>query len=217
MPAASTTSQAPLVIAAYGSIDSVDPAQATTVIALQLISALGDPLYAIDEQGTIQPKLARELPKLSDDGLTATIPLRQGVLFHDGTPFDAEAMAFSLRRFLAIGKLSYVVGDRISAVRVTGPTSWSWMRRPFSPLAKLLSFASLTPISPTAYANYEAGFRPNAFVGTGPYQLRLQSPQLQRLEPFGAVLGRTRAQQRHRPGGHEHLHQPLRGHRQRQR
>ena len=36
-----STSQAPLVIAAYGSIDSVDPAQATTVIALQLISAWG--------------------------------------------------------------------------------------------------------------------------------------------------------------------------------
>ena len=132
------TSQAPLVIAAYGSIDSVDPAQATTVIALQLISALGDPLYAIDEQGTIQPKLARELPKLSEDGLTATIPLRRGVLFHDGTPFDAEAMAFSLRRFLAIGKLSYVVGDRISAVRVTGPYELELeLRRPFSPLAKL--------------------------------------------------------------------------------
>ena len=66
------------MIAAYGSIDSVDPAQATTVIALQLISALGDPLYAIDGQGAIQPKLARALPTLSDDGLTATIPLRQG-------------------------------------------------------------------------------------------------------------------------------------------
>ena len=143
------TSSAPLVVAAYGSIDSVDPAQATTVIALQLISALGDPLYAIDEQGTIQPKLARALPKLSNGGLTATIPLRQGVLFHDGTPFDAEAMAFSLRRFLAIGKLSYVVGDRISAVRVTGPYELELdLRRPFSPLAKLLSFASLTPISP---------------------------------------------------------------------
>ena len=36
----------PLVVAAYGSIQTVDPAQATTVIALQLISALGDPLYA---------------------------------------------------------------------------------------------------------------------------------------------------------------------------
>ncbi|HCV56727.1 MAG TPA: ABC transporter substrate-binding protein, partial [Synechococcales bacterium UBA12195] len=182
--------QAPLVIAAYGSIDSVDPAQATTVIALQLISALGDPLYAIDGQGAIQPKLARALPRLSDDGLTATIPLRQGVLFHDGTPFDADAMAFSLRRFLAIGKLSYVVGDRISAVRVTGPYELQLdLRRPFSPLAKLLSFASLTPISPTAYANYEAGFRPNAFVGTGPYELRLQSPQLQRLEPFAQYWG----------------------------
>ena len=78
-------------------------------------------------------------------------------------------MAFSLRRFLAIGKLSYVVGDRISAVRVTGPYELELdLRRPFSPLAKLLSFASLTPISPTAYANYEAGFAPTPLWARGP-------------------------------------------------
>ena len=181
----------PLVVAAYGSIQTVDPAQATTVIALQLISALGDPLYAIDTDGRIEPKLASGPPQLSSDGLRAVVPLRRGVRFHDGTPFDAEAMAFSLRRFLAIGKLSYVVGNRIKAVQVLGSHRLELeLRQPFSPLEALLSFASLTPVSPTAYAQYTEGFRAGGFVGTGPYKLSFHSPQLQRLEPFEDYWGK---------------------------
>ncbi|NCV21219.1 MAG: ABC transporter substrate-binding protein, partial [Chloroflexi bacterium] len=129
----------PLVVATSGNIDTTDPAQATTVSGLLLLSALGDPLYAIKAGGKIEPRLATALPSLSADGLRAEIPLRQGVRFHDGSPFDAEAMAFSLRRFLAIGKLSYVVGDRIEAVRVLGPYRLGLnLRRPYTPLAALL-------------------------------------------------------------------------------
>jgi peptide/nickel transport system substrate-binding protein len=94
------------VVATSGTIDTTDPAQATTVSGLLLLSALGDPLYAINAGGKIEPRLATALPSLSADGLRAEIPLRQGVRFHDGSSFDAEAMAFSLRRFLAIVKLS---------------------------------------------------------------------------------------------------------------
>lgn len=182
----------PLVVAAYGSIQTVDPAQATTVIALQLLSALGDPLYAIAADGQIEPRLASGPPQLSADGLRAVIPLRRGVRFHDGTPFDAEAMAFSLRRFLAIGKLSYVVGNRIKAVRVLDSHRLELqLRQPFSPLEALLSFASLTPVSPTAYQQHAKGFRPAGFVGTGPYKLSFHSPQLQRLEPFADYWGQA--------------------------
>ena len=175
----------PLVVGSSGTINTVDPAQATRVMEVQLISALGDRLYVINGQGQVVPRLATAMPQLSSDGLRAVIPLRHGVRFHDGTAFNAEAMAFSLRRFLAIGKLSYVVGDRIVAVRVLDSHRLELqLKRPFSPLAKLLSLVNLTPISPTAYRQYQEGFRSNAFVGTGPYTLSYYSPQLQRLEPF---------------------------------
>ena len=85
-----------ITVAAAGKISSLDPAQASTVGTLQLLSALGDPLYSLTGNGELEPRLASAAPRVSPDGLTITIPLRRGVRFHDGTPFDAEAMAFSL-------------------------------------------------------------------------------------------------------------------------
>ena len=138
-----------LIIASRSRIDSLDPAKASRVGQLQVLSALGDPLYAILSDGRLEPRLATALPRLSADGLRARIPLRRGVLFHDGTRFDAEAMAFSLRRFLAIGTLGYQLSDRVAAVRVSGPHEIELvLKRPFSPLPRLLSSIFLTPSPP---------------------------------------------------------------------
>jgi len=83
-----------LVVAGRSRIDSVDPAATFSFGAMQLLSALGDPLYAIAADGRLEPRLATALPRMSTDRLTAWVPLRQGVLFHDGTRFDADAMVF---------------------------------------------------------------------------------------------------------------------------
>ncbi|WP_396096694.1 MULTISPECIES: ABC transporter substrate-binding protein [unclassified Cyanobium] len=157
---------------------------------MQLLSAIGDPLYAINAAGQLEPRLAVALPQLSADGLKAQVQLRQGVRFHDGTPFNAAAMVFSLERFLAIGKLSYLLGDRVSAARAVGPyTIELTLKRPFSPLAELLSAVNLTPLSPSAYKNHRDRFLNDRFVGTGPYRLSFFTGQQQRLEPFAGYWG----------------------------
>ena len=46
-------------------------------------------LYTWGPNNTIVPRLAADMPELSDDRLTRRIPLRQDVVFHDGTPFNA--------------------------------------------------------------------------------------------------------------------------------
>ena len=40
---------------------------------------------------------------VSEDGLTWTISLKEGITFHDGTPFDAAAVKFNLERFIDPG------------------------------------------------------------------------------------------------------------------
>ena len=82
-----------ITVASAGRISSLDPAQASTLSAIQLISALGDPLYRLKRDGSLEHRLAASAPVLSDAGRTVTIPLRTDVLFHDGTPFNASAMA----------------------------------------------------------------------------------------------------------------------------
>ncbi len=88
---------------AVGSVEkprTLDPADGYEVAISDIITSLGDRLYTyVGDTEQLAPQLATELPTISDDGLTYTIPLREGVVFHDGEPFNAEAMAFSLRRF----------------------------------------------------------------------------------------------------------------------
>jgi peptide/nickel transport system substrate-binding protein len=181
---------ASLIVASKSRIDSLDPAQASRSGQMQVLSALGDPLYAIGADGAIEPRLATAAPIFSADGLRARIPLRRGVRFHDGTPFDAAAMVFSLNRFMAIGTLGYQFSDRVKAVRASGSHEIELeLKAPFSPLPRLLSAIFLTPVSPTAYRGHTDKPVNNRFVGTGPYRLSFFSGQQQRLTPFPDYWG----------------------------
>ena len=54
-------------------------------------------LYIRSLDGTsYEPLLAADMPTFSDDGMTATIPLREGVKFSDGTPFTSAAVAYMI-------------------------------------------------------------------------------------------------------------------------
>ena len=137
-------------------------------------------------------------PTQAGDGIAAiqrrrpqrSHPLRQGVRFHDGTRFDAEAMVFNLNRFRRLGKLSYLLDDRIALVRSVGPyTIELRLTRPFRALAALLSSITFTPVSPTAYRDYSERSLTGRFVGTGPYRLASYSPRKQQLLPFGDYWG----------------------------
>jgi len=179
-----------LIVASAGKINSLDPAKANTFGALQLLSALGDTLYRLNGKGQLEPRLAAAHPQISDGGLTVSIPLRKDVLFHDGTPFNAAAMAFSLQRFQRIDSLNYVLGGRIAAVETPSPYLLRLrLTRPSSSLDGLLTSINLTPVSPTAYAAHMDEALNKRFIGTGPYRLSSFQAQQQRLEPFSDYWG----------------------------
>lgn len=62
-----------------------------------LFNQLFDSLLRLETDGHLSPSLA-ESWEYSDDNLTLKMTLREGVLFHDGTPFDADAAVFNLTR-----------------------------------------------------------------------------------------------------------------------
>jgi ABC-type transport system substrate-binding protein len=70
---------------------------ATNAAERLLIDLLYDPLYRLDESMQPIPELARELPEVSDDGLTWTIPIKADARFHDGTKVTTEDVLFTLR------------------------------------------------------------------------------------------------------------------------
>ena len=107
-----------IIVASAGKIESLDPAQANTLRTLQILSALGDTLYKINKEGNLSPNLAKALPKVSQDGQLIDIPLKENISFHDGSIFNAKAMAFSLNRFMKIGTLNYLLNDKIEDIEV---------------------------------------------------------------------------------------------------
>ncbi len=179
-----------IILASKGKIASLDPAQANKLIVNQLISALGDTLYEINSNGELEPKLAKELPIISKDGLEISIPLKENILFHDGSQFDSYAMAFSLKRFQKIGTLNYIIDNRIKSIET--PEKFLLriiLNRPSSSLSGLLTSINLTPISPNAYSQYKDNFLNNNFIGTGPYKLESFTPERVVLKPFNNYWG----------------------------
>lgn len=154
--------------------DTLDPADAYETFPGILLHNMGDRLYTY-KPGTTElvPQLATAMPTTSEDGLTYTIPLREGVTFHDGTPFNAEAMAFSIQRFMENGgRPSFLLSDQIESVEATGDYELTiTLKQPFAAFPALLSFSGVTPVSPATYEIGTGKFKPDSFVGTGPYKL----------------------------------------------
>jgi peptide/nickel transport system substrate-binding protein len=80
--------------------DAMDPTVARTFTGRIVFAALCDKLVDIDEKLTIVPQLATAYAWL--DPKTLEFKLRPGVLFHDGTKMDAEAVKYSLLRHLTM-------------------------------------------------------------------------------------------------------------------
>jgi len=153
---------------------TLDPADAYEIFPGILLYNMGDRLYTYEPGTTnLVPQLATELPTVSEDNLTYTIPLRDGVTFHDGTPFTAEAMAFSIQRFMENGgRPSFLLAEKINTVEATGDLELTiTLNSPFAAFPALLTFWGVTPVPPDSYEIAAGSFQPDTFVGTGPYQL----------------------------------------------
>ncbi|WP_264324892.1 ABC transporter substrate-binding protein [Romeriopsis navalis] len=180
-----------IVLGTTATISTIDPADASSSFASMLLYNLSDRLYTY-KLGTndLEPQLATALPKVSADGLTYTIPLRQGVVFHDGTPFNAEAMAFSLNRLRENKGSAPVRLSEVEAVTASGEYELTIkLEKPFTAFPTLLTFTGACAVSPKAYKIEADAFQPKEFVGTGPYKLTKFGTDRIRMEAFDQYWG----------------------------
>lgn len=187
-----------VVLGTTATISTIDPADAYSIFAGNLLYNLGDRLYTYKIGATeLEPQLATALPKVSLDGLTYTIPLRQDVVFHDGTPFNAAAMEFSLNRFIQnAGSPAFLLSDLVDSVQATAENELTiTLKKPFAAFPSLLAFSGVCAVSPQAYEIKEGAFKPNEFVGTGPYKLVRYGTDQMRLDAFDRYWGNKPANQ----------------------
>jgi peptide/nickel transport system substrate-binding protein len=101
VPEVALSSTVTLVFARGGDIQSMDPAFLFDGESSRTSVLIHEPLIRTKpgSDGELQPALAEKW-SISDDGLTYTFNLRKGVKFHDGAPFNAEAVKFNYERQL---------------------------------------------------------------------------------------------------------------------
>ncbi|MCZ4365922.1 ABC transporter substrate-binding protein [Sulfitobacter dubius] len=88
---------ADLRIALQSDADVLDPDQSRTFVGRIVYTSLCDKLVDITPDLEIIPQLATEW-SFSEDGKQLTMKLRDDAVFHDGTPFNAEAVAANIDR-----------------------------------------------------------------------------------------------------------------------
>jgi peptide/nickel transport system substrate-binding protein len=169
-----------IVLGTTSKIRTLDPADANEFFVSNVFYNTLERLYTYKEgSNEIVPQLAADIPKVSEDGLTYTVPVRTGIKFHDRTNFNAYAMKFSLDRFInAKGTPSYILGDVIAEIVATSETELVFkLKQPLQFFPKFLAFTGAAAVSPQVYKNVKdektgaLSFLPDKLVGTGPYQV----------------------------------------------
>lgn len=132
-------------------------------------SSIMETLFAYEGK-TIVPRLGLTLTE-APDRLSAVVTLRQGVKFHDGTPFNADAVVFHYSRLMdpASGVNLSMLAPIAKVEKVDDATVRFVLKTPWTALRSALALEGLTNFigSPTALKDGEAFHR--APVGTGPF------------------------------------------------
>lgn len=161
-----------LVIGAATSNNTLDPLFNDNQPNLQAASHLFDRLIDQDDQLRLRPGLATAWRAINDT--TWDFTLREGVRFHDGSPFAAPDVVASINRANAVenSPASFTVYTRpIERVEVLGPHQVRFHTvGPFPLLPNYLAMVNIVPRDHerTPTAEFNAG---RAVVGTGPFKL----------------------------------------------
>lgn len=173
-----------------GDLDgTMDPQVTHFDTSIRVSLNICEPLVWIPTASEIVPGLA-ESWEVSDDGLEYTFNLKQGVTFHDGTPFTAEAVKFTFDRVVEADQLAAAgtptadpekvivsgqahdqIGTYDHSEVIDDHTIKMFLSRPFSPFLTGLN-GYLGIVSPPAVESMGLAEFGRAPVGTGPFKFK---------------------------------------------
>jgi peptide/nickel transport system substrate-binding protein len=169
VPPTSTPQPTELVIGLSADVESLDPFFVNQAAGWSVVHALFDHLIERDFAGDLVPGLAESWDVVDEQ--TLRFHLRHGVTFHNGEPFDAEAVRFSVERMLteeeAPNRSKFTAIDSVEVV--DDYTVLFHLNRPDGTL-----FDSLTSRLAMLPPRYFQEVGPEGFaaapVGTGPFR-----------------------------------------------
>jgi len=169
---------ATLVIAQTAEPRSLDPQVTTALNDFRICANLYEGLVHY-RPGTLEPApgLARDW-SISDDGRVYRFSLRPGVRFHDGSPFDAEAVRFNFQRLLDPDHPDHDTGpfplafffEQIERIEVLDALTLRFvLKEPFAPFLSNLAYPTGFMVSPAAVRRWGGDFGRHP-SGTGPFR-----------------------------------------------
>lgn len=164
---------------------SLDPSAVTDGESLYVTKNIYDTLVNYGEQDTtIHEGLAVDW-EVSDDGLTYTFQLREGVKFHDGTDFNADAVVYNFERWAQGSEETapyyasmFGLGedDVIEEVKAIDELQVEFtLKRPQAPFLQNIAMTPFGIASPAAIEEHGEAFGQNP-VGTGPFIFKEWKP-----------------------------------------
>jgi len=167
-----------LVVGISAEPRALDPHVATSLDDFRVLANVCEGLVRFaDGSLELEPALA-ESWSVSEDGLRVRFVLREGVRFHDGTSFDAEAVRWNLERMLRPEHPEHDTGpfplafllESVEEVRTPDARTVELrLREPFAPLLANLAYGIGFMVSPEAVRRLGREFR-RAPVCTGPFR-----------------------------------------------
>ena len=168
-----------------GDTDRLDPPAMTAQEGFIADTAIYEGLVRYKSGSTdVEPALA-ESWDVAPDGLSVVFHLRKGVQFHDGSPLNAAAVAFSFDRSINkdnplyqeaqgdYGGFPFIdtyIGNVVSKVEAAGDMDVKFtLKQKYSPLLSNLAIPPGSVISMEALKKYGKGINENP-VGTGPFK-----------------------------------------------
>ena len=177
-PAAAQTPPGVLVVGQVAEPQALDPHAVTAVNDFRILMNVYDGLvrYA---SGTleVEPALATSW-EISEDGTVYTFTLREGVSFHDGSPFNAEAVVFNFDRMLDENHpyhdtgpfpLSFFFSAVEDVEALDDMTVQFTLNAPYAPFLSNLAYPTGLIVSPAAVMEHGQDFGRNP-SGTGAFR-----------------------------------------------
>lgn len=148
----------------------LDPVLTTAHITRDHAYMIYDVLVAQDENFKAQPQMAEF--ESSNDGLTHTFTLRDGLKFHDGSAVTAADVVASLQRWGKRDPGGQMIFDRTASLEAKDDKTVVWtLSKPFNPLLEILSKPSGVPpfIMPARIAATPVDKAIEEHIGSGPF------------------------------------------------
>jgi peptide/nickel transport system substrate-binding protein len=171
LAAAATQAQTTLRVVAHSDLKILDPIWTTAYITRNHGYLIYDTLLAQDEKQTIRPQMADKWT-VSDDKLTWTFTLREGLEFHDGQPVTAADVIASLKRWAERDTMAQQMWARVAEITPIDAKSFKLvMKEPYGLVLETLSKPSSTVpfIMPARVAATPSNEQIKDYTGSGPF------------------------------------------------